>query len=436
MMNKSLLFLSLIFSLTSFASVKIEEELYVPGKNPRVVRELITSGSVIVDHVTRKGFEIYGRKGLGKYLDQKKIVYFDQKEINKSIMSDFPDYTDMVAKLKSIVARRSNIMKLMSIGRSAQGRDLWVVKISDNVNSDEVEPEFKYISSMHGDEITGREMMVTFIDEIGAKYGADREITDLVNNTEIYIMPSMNPDGSELHQRGNAKGQDLNRNFPDITSDHQSSPNGRQVETQLVMKFQESRQFALSVNFHGGSLVMNYPWDSKYERFPMDAFAQELATIYAQENPEMRSSSEFKGGITNGADWYIVKGGMQDWSYFWFNDLQMTVEISEDKWPEYSEMPAFYKSNRDSFVSFMKQVHRGAGFRTSQKSSSGKVTIKQVSPRAQSLGSFAYKGGEFYKVLPEGDYEFVVEDKVLGSKTLQVRVEKDSIKPNGNYITL
>ena len=47
-------------------------------------------------------------------------------------------------------------MKLFSIGKSVEGRDLWVLKISDNVNVDEVEPEIKYISSMHGDEIVGQ----------------------------------------------------------------------------------------------------------------------------------------------------------------------------------------------------------------------------------------------------------------------------------------
>ncbi len=184
-MNKTLLALSLLFSVSAQASIKIEEELYVPGKDPKVVRELITSGSVIVDHVTSKGFELYGRKGLSQYLDKKGIVHFDQKEINKSALADYPTAAQISEKLKSIVARRSNIMKLISIGKSSKGNDLWVVKISDNVNSDEVEPEFKYISSMHGDEITGRELMVSFIDELGSKYGSDRDITNMINNTEI-----------------------------------------------------------------------------------------------------------------------------------------------------------------------------------------------------------------------------------------------------------
>lgn len=435
-MNKILLSSLLLLSLSAQAEVKIEEELFVPKQDPKVLHELITSGSVIIDHVTSEGFELYGAKGISKYLDQKKIFHLDMKELNQKILEDYPSHAEITAKLQAAVAKRPGIMKLYTIGKSSQGRDLLVVKISDNVNVDEIEPEFKYISSMHGDEITGRELTVSLIEEMAAKYGSDREITEMINNTEIYIMPSMNPDGSELKQRANAKGSDLNRNFPDMTRDRDSNPAGRQIETQHVMKFQAGRQFALSANFHGGTIVMNYPWDSTYDRHPMDAFVQELATIYSEENPEMIRSTEFKGGITNGADWYVVKGGMQDWSYFWHNDLQLTVELSHMKWPDYADIPGFYKSNRDSMLSYMKQVHRGAGFKLSQKNVSGTVAVSQISPVAKSLGSFAFKGSEFYKVMPEGEYEFTITDKNKRLKKTTVRVERDTIKPNGNYISL
>ena len=46
----------------------------------------------------------------------------------------------------------------------------------------------------------------------------------------------------------------------------------------------------------------------------------------------MRNSDEFPGGVVNGYDWYEVNGGMQDWSYYWHNDLQVTIELSDMKW--------------------------------------------------------------------------------------------------------
>lgn len=428
----SILFL---VSATTFANVKIEEELYVFGEKPEVIKELVETGSVEIDHVTSKGFEVYGAKGLSQYLDQRNIPYMNSKIVSQKALADYPSFAENTKKLQAAAAKYPQIMKLFSIGKSVKGKDLWVMKISDNVNVDEVEPEFKYISSMHGDEITGRELTISLIEEIGQKYGSDQEITNLVNNTEIFIMPSMNPDGSELRQRANAKYVDLNRNFPDIIRDRDSSSAGREIEVQAVMSFQASRKFSLSANFHGGTIVANYPWDSKYDLHPLNDFVRELSLGYADLNPEMTSSSEFAHGVTNGAEWYVVRGGMQDWSYNWYNDLQITVELSHTKWPSYSDIPGFYKSNRDSMVQYMKEVHRGAGFKMSRSNVEGTVSIKEAGS-SKDMGSYAFSGSEFYKVLPEGEYVFTIQEKSGAVKSLNLKVEKNLIQSNGNFAQL
>lgn len=422
-----------LLSFSTFASVRIYEELYIPGNQPEIVKDLIETGSAEIDHVTSEGFELYGPKGISKYLDEKNIIHFDIKQINQKALSGYPTSAQVAQKLKSLAERFPKIMKLISIGKSVKGRELLVMKISDNVELDEVEPEFKYISSMHGDEITGRELTTKLIEEIGQKYGNDSEITELVNNTEIFIMPSMNPDGSDLKQRANANYYDLNRNFPDITRDTHSTPNGREIEVQNVMKFQSQRKFSLSANFHGGTIVANYPWDSKYDLHPLDNFVKDLSLGYSELNPDMRSSSEFPRGITNGAAWYIVRGGMQDWSYVWHNDLQITIELSHKKWPNYSDIPSFYRNNRDSMFYFMREVHRGAGIKFKRSGVSGTVEIIQTSPIVMNLGSYAFSDSEFYKVMPEGEYTFKIKEKNRSVRMLGIKVEKDLILTNGNY---
>jgi hypothetical protein len=435
-MKATLGFLALFISLTGFSKVIIQEEAYILGQKPEVIQELILAGSVEVDHVTSEGFEVYGSKGLKAYLDKKGIPFLDM-QLFKHSLSNYPTHEEIERKLRAAEAKNPKIMKLFSIGKSVRGKELWVMKISDNVELDEVEPEFKYISSMHGDEITGRELTTMLIEEIAEKYGRDPEITELVNNTEIYIMPSMNPDGSERRSRANAKGIDLNRNFPDMTRDRESSTAGREVENQAVMNFQASRKFALSANFHGGTIVANYPWDSIYDKHPLDDLVKEFSLGYSERNPEMRISNEFPGGITNGAAWYVVRGGMQDWSYVWFNDLQVTIELSHRKWPDYSLIPGFYVSNRDSMIYYMKQIHQGAGFKMERSNVSGSVEIVQLSPVNRKHGSYAFSGSEFYKVLPDGDYEFVIKEKNKStSKKVFLRVEKNLIKANGNFLTL
>ncbi len=435
-MNKSIIFGLLILSTSAFSTVRIEEEIFVPAQTPEVIKELIQTGSVIVDHVSSEGFELYGEKGLSEYLDQKNILHFSTKSLKNRMLADYPTHAEITKKLQAATAKLPGQMKLFSIGKSVKGKELWVVKISDNVETDEIEPEFKYISSMHGDEITGRELTTFMVEEIAEKYGKDKAITELVNNTEIFIMPSMNPDGSELRQRGNANNVDLNRNFPNWNSGAQNTSANAQQENKMVMAWQASRQFSLSANFHGGSVCVNYPWDATLDRHPMDKFIQELSTVYAELNPEMRNSSEFEGGITNGADWYVVKGGMQDWSVFYHNDLQVTIELSMSKWPNYSEIPSYWKNNRDSMYAYMKEVHRGAGFKLSNFNASGTVAIKQISPISKDLGSYPFRGSEFYKVLPEGEYEYTVTEKNNSPKKIVVRVESNVVRSNGNYSAL
>ena len=288
---------------------------------------------------------------------------------------------------------------------------------------------------MHGDEITGRELLQFLIKDLLEGYGKDKRLTDLINNTELYIMPSMNPDGSKKRQRANANGFDLNRNFPHWNAEVNDLM-GRQPETVAVMNYQASRQFALSANFHGGAVCVNYPWDSTKVRHPFDALLQDLSLRYAQENAPMYRSREFNRGITNGADWYVVRGGMQDWSYVFFNDLQVTVELSDRKWPRYSQIPGFYKDNKESMLVYAEAIHQGAGFKLSTKNN-GTVKIKKIlnNGMKKDLGSYGFRSGEFFKVLDEGSYEFTVQ---YGStvKTFEKTVEANKIYTDGNYYQL
>ncbi len=139
---------------------------------------------------------------------------------------------------------------------------------------EELEPEFKYVGNMHGNEAVGREMLVLLVAYLLERYGADERITRLVDTTRIHIMPTMNPDGfegsregdrSSIKGRANANGRDLNRNFPDQFKDGMTLPNpeaGREPETVAIMRWSREFPFVLSANLHGGSLVANYPYDN------------------------------------------------------------------------------------------------------------------------------------------------------------------------------
>ena len=134
-------------------------------------------------------------------------------------------YEDLRTQMAFFAHKYPNLSRLYSIGKSALGRDLWVLEISDQPGIHEsLEPEFKYVGNMHGNEAVGREMLLLLIQHLLEGYGIDQRITRLVDSTRIHIMPTMNPDGfeqstegdrSSIRGRANANNRDLNRNFPD-----------------------------------------------------------------------------------------------------------------------------------------------------------------------------------------------------------------------------
>ncbi|MEX0798407.1 MAG: M14 family zinc carboxypeptidase [Bacteriovoracaceae bacterium] len=432
----------LLFLTGATQASLVQEEVFIPQYDEQLIQIIQGQPELTLDHLSKDGFELYGPAGMKKWLEQAEIDYLEpsavgprhhkQKDLAKS-GEGYPSFDELTSFLKNMAAKRPDIVKLVSLGKSVEGRDLWMMKISDNVQVDEVEPEFKYISSMHGDEITGRELMRFFIEDIVNNYGQDKRITRLVNNTELFIMPSMNPDGSHKRMRGNANWKDLNRNFPDWTSGDRNTGDSRQPETKAIMKFQAKRQIALSANFHGGAVVVNYPWDAAYERHPLDELIKGFSLRYAELNPEMKNSTSFEDGVTNGADWYKVAGGMQDWSYYWHNDLQVTIELSDRKWPRYSEIPGFYARNKDSLFLYPELIHQGAGFKLkNSESGRAKVVELQFNGKEKDRGTYGFRDGEFYKALEPGNYRFEVETDSI-KKSFEARVEADKIYPNGNY---
>lgn len=70
----------------------------------------------------------------------------------------------------------------------------------------------------------------------------------------------------------------------------------------------------------------------------------------------MFPEEHFKDGITNGAQWYIVTGGMQDWNYLATGCMEITLEIGCYKYPNASELPNYWTDNREALLTYMEQV--------------------------------------------------------------------------------
>jgi len=346
------------------------------------------------------------------------------------VPAEYHTYESLTSELQAIAASHPEITRLTTIGQSVQGRELWMMKISDNAGLDEDEPEAAYISSMHGDEVVGKEMCVNLINYLVDNYGTDSRVTDLVDATEIWIMPSMNPDGTASAQRYNANNVDLNRDFPDYYSDPVNTPDGRQPETKAVMEWTLTRSLNLAANLHGGALVVNYPFDNNpsgtatFSPAPdpdHPAFVS-ISRSYADNNSSIFNSATFPGGITNGAEWYVVNGGMQDWAYAWYGIFEVTLEISASDWPSAAELPQFWAGNQESMLSYLERVQDGVrGVVTD--SVSGAPLAATILLDADPFPTLTDPVlGDYHRIVLPGSYTMTVSAEGYGSQTIPISV--------------
>uniref|UniRef100_T1J6F0 Peptidase M14 domain-containing protein n=1 Tax=Strigamia maritima TaxID=126957 RepID=T1J6F0_STRMM len=355
--------------------------------------------------------------------------------------------------LQTYSNRYPNITRLYSIGKSVRGRDLWVLEITDNPGIHEPgEPEFKYVGNMHGNEVVGRKVLVLLIQLLCEGYGRSSKITELIDTTRIHILPSMNPDGFEMAQQGDRAGLtgrpnahmiDLNRNFPD---QYVKTPDNdiQEPETTAVMTWIKTFPFVLSANLHGGSLVANFPYDNnpqfkdgKYSPAPDEKIFIQLAKTYSYAHKTMWkghpcptiNDDAFKDGITNGAMWYNVPGGMQDWNYLNSNCFELTMELGCYKYPANKDFPSYWEDNKNALIAYMEQVHFGLnGFIYNSRGES--IADATVSVSGINHNVVSSLDGDYWRLLAPGNYVVTV------SKDGYSRVNRSVIIPEIGAITL
>jgi len=362
-----------------------------------------------IDGVWGKTARIYISSDMLKDLETMGYLFTIQRT-SKENRQGYHSHSELTEELKGIEAAHPDICKLYDIGKSFEGRELWFMKISDNVETEEDEPEIKYISTMHGDEPVGTELCLSLIHLLAEQYGTDSRITDLVSETEIWIMPLMNPDGYAHTSRYNSQWKDLNRSFPDRVSDPDNTPEGRAVETQHLMNWGFSHSPILAANFHTGAVVANYPYDSdpddssRYSATPDDDLFKELALAYASLNQPMHDSPFFQQGITNGVQWYPINGGMQDWNYEWMGCNEITIELYDTKWPSFSEIPKLWEDNREAMLSYMEWSLRGVrGIVTDAESGEPLDAVVRVTGTEHDVYTDP-DVGDYHRILLPGTY--------------------------------
>ncbi|XP_053375782.1 carboxypeptidase D-like [Mercenaria mercenaria] len=357
------------------------------------------------------------------------------------------NYDALTLFLRNMTATYPQISKLHSIGKSVEKRDLWAIQIGDNIDTVELgEPKFKYVGNMHGNEVVSRQILIYLIQYLLENYQKIDRVTKLVDSVDIFIMPSMNPDGFEkakegecdgVRGRSNANNKDLNRNFPDQFD--RNTGHSRQPETQALINWIEGTNFILSANLHGGSVVASYPWDDSpshkatgvYSKSPDDDMFKHLAQTYSNNHLTMhktgrRCGDQFTGGITNGAHWYDVPGGMQDYNYLHSNCFEITVELSCCKYPPRSELTQEWENNREALLSYIEQVHKGVRGFILDEHTGGPVANASIDVKGINHTIHSAADGDYWRLLAPGTYHIQASGPGYEAKSVVVHVSFDA----------
>ncbi|MEU6294456.1 M14 family metallopeptidase [Streptomyces erythrochromogenes] len=275
--------------------------------------------------------------------------------------SKYHNYAEATAEINTLVAQYPAIASKRVIGKSYQGRDLLAIKISDNVATDESEPEVLFTAHQHAREHLTVEMALYLLKEFTSKYGTDSRVTNAVNGREIWIVPDLNPDGGEYdiatgsyrswrknrqpNSGSSYVGTDENRNWNykwgccGGSSSSKSSETYRGAaaesapEVKVVSDFVRSRvvggkqQIKAAIDFHTYSELVLWPFGYTYNDTAPGLTADDLA-VYKKIGTSMAGSNGYTP--EQSSDLYITDGTIDDW--LWGN--QKIFAYTFEMYPE------------------------------------------------------------------------------------------------------
>ncbi len=348
----------------------------------------------------------------------------------------YPTFQVYDSLMRRFAQTYPEICKLDTIGFSVNNRLIIALKISSNPYQDIDKPKFLYTSTMHGDELGGYVFMLRLSDWLLSNYGINQRATDIVNNTQVFINPLANPDGTyaggnsnvSYSTRYNGNYVDLNRNYPcPVAGPHPDSEQW-QAETLAFMAYADSNDFSMSANLHSGAEVLNYPYDSYYpsERTHSDAnWFVDVCRNFIDSIPSSSPSSLFKDvtsiGYTNGANWYKVSGGRQDYQTYYKYGREITFEVSSVKRLSTSSLNSYWGYLKGGIISYIEYCQKGLEGYVRDSATNEPIRAKVWVENHDGFHSEVYSKpstGYYYRPILSGNYTISFSAEGYKTKTI------------------
>lgn len=278
-------------------------------------------------------------------------------------------YDEVLEELQSMAEKYPNLISSPEpIGdyKTIEGRPIYWVRMSDKPGTEQKRPQILYTALHHAREPGSISVLIYYMWHMLEQYDKDDRIKAIIDNTELYFIPCVNPDGylyniqirpggggmwckNRRGEQGRVYGVDLNRNYGygwgnnDIGSSgskgsdlYRGSSAFSEPETQAVKWFTETHHFGISLNLHTGASMLIYPWGDYYPESESSFRKTPDSNLYTKYGQVLTDSNGYEAGVTQQVLGYYTNGDIADWMYGETNTKNKVICLIPEVGPFYT----------------------------------------------------------------------------------------------------
>jgi murein tripeptide amidase MpaA len=417
-----------------------------------------------------------------------RVIQTESTQKSNLKVAGYRNYAEITAELQALAQKYPLLCRIIDIGDSqgkiysdagkynydAMKHDIWAVKVSNHVDTTEDEPAVYFMGGHHAREPIGVEVTMAILNYFLDHYESDETVRQYLNNTEIWFVPLVNPDGHQVvldeidvwwrknirdnnendrydrrlisHNGYGVDGVDLNRNYNFEWGVSDTSPfprsliyggpaGGSEPEVQAVQSLMEYRKFIAGISYHSYGELVLYPYG-----YATDAYAPDSNAMSALAADMAKSIPGIAGGnylFEPGWALYPCSGTTDDFSYGNYGTFAYTIELATQFIPPADQVQQICQDNLQGALVVMDRLNRAmlTGHVTDDTAGlpiTAEVFIKGIddSPIYRTPYTSEPLFGRYYRLLLPGTYQ------VTFSKTGYVSVSYDTIVINPDNPTL
>ena len=257
-------------------------------------------------------------------------------------------YNEINDELHELANRHPDLARVSSVGQSVEGRELWAIKISANAGQVEGEAPVVFLGCHHAREWISVDVPFLVAKYLLENYATDTLVARLVNNSEIWIVPMVNPDGHQhsvtadrlwrKNRRNNGDGTfgvDLNRNYshqwggPGSSGDtfseiYRGPAPFSEPESRAMRDFLQQVSPRALITYHNFSQLVLFPWGYTNAPAPDETLLDSLAVAMADA---IQAVHGVRYTPQQSAVLYLASGDTTDWLYALLSVPAFTIEL-------------------------------------------------------------------------------------------------------------